>query len=198
MPVASKGRRCDPDELTLAYHQDLVSRVTGDCVLNVLQGQLYWMCELASNLSAEQIDKVHKPYAWSIRQVIEHCVNAERIGGDRILRLAAGDKTDLTAWDENAYADARFGLGNVSHLISELGHLRQSTLCLLARIRPAAWDERGTVDSHRITVRGMAWVTAAHLQHHFEIIESRCEIQVSRGPSSSDTQGPSTANAQMS
>lgn len=147
-----------------------------------LGDQLYWMCELAGSLSAEQIDQVHKPYAWTVRQVIAHCLDAERVFGYRILRFAAGDETDLPGFDENAYVDARFGLGNVSHLITEMGALRQANIMLLRRITPVAWNRGGTVEGNRVTVRALAWMLAGHLQHHFSILEKRCGVTVPRTP----------------
>ena len=180
--MASKSRRPDSSDLTLDCHRELVQRVAGSCVLEVLNQQLWWMCELGGCLSSELVDKVHPPYSWTVRQVIEHCVDAERVFGDRMMRIAAGDRTDLPSWDENAYAASRFGLGNVSHLISELGVLRQANLFLLQRIKPPTWNHVGTVDGHGITPRGIAWVSAGHLQHHFEIIEKRCDISPNRGP----------------
>lgn len=182
-----KSRRPDENDLTLDSHRELVSRVDGDCVLKVMQTQLWWMCELGGDLSSELVDKVHSPYTWTVRQVIEHCVDAERIFGDRILRIAAGDPTDLPAWDENAYADARFGLGNIGHLISELGYLRQANILLLQRIKPPTWDHRGTVDGATITPRGVAWIAVGHLQHHFTIIEQRCHLSPQRVPESMTT-----------
>ncbi len=178
----TKSRRPNDEDLSLPAHRALVDRVDGECVLKVLADQLDWMCNLAGSLSAELVDCVHAPYTWTVRQVVEHCVDAERIFGERMLRIAAGDPTDLPAWDENAYADAQFGLGDLGDLISELGNLRQANLLLLGRIVPAAWDRVGRVDSHPITPRGIAWLTAGHLQHHFEIIERRCEISPQRSP----------------
>ncbi len=180
--MISKSRRPSEQDLTRPMHWSYVNRVTGDCALKVLADQLYWICELGGCLSAELADRVHAPYAWTVRQVVEHCVDAERIFGDRMLRIAAGDSTDLPSWDENAYADARFGLGNLSHLISELGSLRQANLMLLGRIIPASWDRVGHVDSQPMTPRGLAWLAAGHVQHHFEIIEERCEISPQRSP----------------
>lgn len=177
------SRRPTADEVTVDYHRDLIARVEGDCVETVLRDQLFWMCELAGSLSAEQIDRVHAPYRWTVRQVIEHCVVAERVFGYRMLRIAAGDETPLAGFDENAYVDARFGLGNLSHLVSELGHLRQSNLMLLMRIVPKAWNRIAIVSGHSMSVRAIAWVAAGHLHHHFEIIEKRCDVQVKRKPS---------------
>ena len=179
----SNSRRPSDQDLSIDYHRGLADRVTGDCVLEALRGQLWWMCELGGCLSSELVDKVHSPYTWTIRQVIEHCADAERVFGDRMMRISAGDVTDLQPWDENAYADARFGLGNIGHLISELGALRQANLLLLQRIKPVAWNRVGCVDGNLITPRGIAWIAAGHLHHHFEIIEKRCGVCPARVPS---------------
>ncbi len=151
-------------------------------MLSILDQQQFWLCELASHLSVEQIDKVHQPYSWSIRQVFEHLADAERVFGYRMLRAAAGDPTPLSSWDENAYARSRFGLGNFTTIVSELGSLRDSNLRLLQRVIPQAWDRTAVVDGRPITVRAMAWVCAGHLHHHLQIVEQRCEVQVKRAP----------------
>ncbi|TWU50994.1 DinB superfamily protein [Rubripirellula tenax] len=164
------------------YQRGLADRVEGACALEALEKQLFWLCELASHLSTEQVDKIHLPYHWTIRQVFEHCADAERVFGYRMLRIAAGDPTPLPSWDENAYADSRFGLGTFTNLVNEVAMLRQSNLLLLRRIEPKAWDRSVKVNGNRMTVRAIAWVTAGHLHHHFEIVEARCGMTVQRAP----------------
>ncbi len=177
-PLAS----CRPsdNELTEPYHRDLVQRVQGECAIRVLYDQMYWLCELASSISTLQIDTVHDPYQWSVRQVFEHCADAERVFGYRMMRIAAGDSTNLPSWDENAYAESRFGLGIFTHIVTELGDLRRANVMLLRRIIPSAWTRTGFVDGQEISLRSIAWITAGHLQHHLEIIEKRCQITVER------------------
>ncbi|WP_372723540.1 DinB family protein [Novipirellula sp.] len=170
------SRRPTPAETTSPYHRELIERVTGDCVLKAMDNQLFTICELAGSLCAEQLDKVHPPYGWTIRQVYEHCSNAERVFGYRILRFAAGDTTELPGWDENAYADSRFGLGNFHQIVGELGALRQANVALLRRITPNAWDHSGVAEKQTVTVRALAWIAAGHLQHHLEIVANRCNV----------------------
>ena len=98
-------------------------------MLSVLESQLSWLCELASHLSTEQIDKIHAPYGWTLRQVFEHCADAERVFGYRMLRLAAGDETSLPGWQENDYANSRFGLETFAGLVSEIELLRKAICC---------------------------------------------------------------------
>ena len=174
------SRRPANEEVSADYHQKLIDLVDGECVMKVLNDQLYWLCELASSISIEQLEKIHSPYQWTIRQVFDHCACAERVFGYRMMRFAAGDSTELPGWDENAYADARFGLGNFTHLVTELGDLRKSNLMLLRRINPATWDHCGVADDATLSTRAVAWVAAGHLQHHFDIVEQRCQVSVPR------------------
>jgi hypothetical protein len=176
------SRRPGETEPLSDYHRGLLSKVAGEDAIAVLDDQLHWICELAGHVCTEQVDKIHSPYTWTVRQVIAHCTDAERVFGYRMLRAAAGDTTPLSSWDENAYADARFGLGTFSNLISELGTLRQSNIYLLRRLEPRAWDRQVKIDAQPISVRAMAWITAAHLAHHLGIIEQRCQISVQRHP----------------
>lgn len=191
------SRRPTPEELREggtcgnAYQRGLIERVPGDCVLQTLEGQLHWLCELSCSLSTEQVDRVHPPYEWTIRQVFEHCADAERVFGERIMWIAAGDPTVLPSWDENAFAASRFGLGHFVHLVSELAALRQANLLLLRRILPRAWDRAGKVGDQPLSVRAIAWIAAGHLQHHFEIVEQRCRVRAERSPGRSSNGPPS-------
>lgn len=187
-PIHSASRRPGPDEYTSERHEEWIREVPGDCAIAALDSQQTWLRELSGHLSTEQVDKIHPPYAWTVRQVIEHCADAERVFGYRMMRFAAGDGADLQDWDENFSANSRFGLGNFGHLVRELEVLRESNVLLLKRLVPRAWDRIGTVDGAGISVRALAWLAAGHLQHHFAIIEQRCGLSVPRTPA-----GPSTA-----
>ena len=183
MKVAS--RRPDPSEYgNNEYYTKLISLVAGDDVMKVLHSQLFWLCELGSSVTTDQTDRLHDPYTWTIRQVFEHCADAERVFGYRALRLAAGDSTPLPPWDENAYADARFGLGGTfSMIVEEMGALRRANYLLPRRIEPMAWDRSALANNVNVNVRTLAWLMAGHLQHHLQIVESRLGIMVQREPS---------------
>ena len=174
------SRRPEDAEISFEEHRMLIQNLEGDCVLHLLNHQMHWLCELASHLSTEQIDKVHRPYVWTVRQVVEHCCDVERFFGMCLLRFSAGDVAPIPGFDHNAYANSRFGLGNFSGLITELGYLRQANLQLLRRIVPAAWDREGVSDGHQMTTRARAWLAAGHLDHHLGIIESRCGLKIQR------------------
>jgi hypothetical protein len=179
LPLVS--RRCNPQEMTSQYHRDLIDATAGDCAMAIMNEQIAWLVNLASSISADQVDRVHPPYGWTIRQVVEHCADAERVFGYRMLRFAAGDPTELPGWDENFYAEQRFGLGNFDKLIEEVRSLRQSNLLLLRRLSPRCWDHTGITEGNRVTVRALAWLAAGHLQHHLQIVEKRIGVRPSSG-----------------
>jgi hypothetical protein len=176
------SRRPADNEFSFDGHRMLVQRLAGSCALKLLSDQMYWLCELASHLSTEQIDKVHRPYSWTVRQVFEHCVDVERFLGMCLLRCAAGDLSAVRGFNHEAYAESRFGLGNFSGLVSELGHQRQANLLLLRRIVPVAWERSVEIDGHQLTTRAIAWVAAGHLDHHLSIVEARCGLSIMRQP----------------
>ncbi len=165
--------RSQPNEISAEYHRGLIEATPGRDVLEVLQDQRAWLREVAAGVGPDQIDRVHAPYGWTIRQVFAHCADAERVFGYRMLRFAAGDPTELPGWDENFYADSRFGLGDFDRLVSELDQLRQTNLLLLQRIEPECWDRSGVAEGKRLSVRALAWLAAGHLRHHLVIVQQR-------------------------
>lgn len=177
-----RSRRPERSEYESDYQHRLIEMLDGDDVLPILEHQKHWLCELTGHLSVEQIDKLHAPYTWTIRQVFEHVADAERVFGYRMLRAAAGDTTPVPSWEENEYAASRFGLGNFTTIVNEIAALRDANRCLLQRITPPCWDRHLVVDDQPITVRAMAWLTAGHVHHHLQIVEQRCDIQVTRTP----------------
>ena len=172
------GTRPQRDESTSEYHWSLIDQLDGSCIMTTLVQQQAWFREVMDHLSTEQVDVVHSPYSWTVRQVVEHCVDAERVFGYRILRFAAGDDTTLPGWDQDQYADRRFGLGNFVHLVEEMECLRRANIILLRRLVPSCWDCRGLADDVRVTVRALAWITAGHLRHHLMIIQQRCGLDL--------------------
>ena len=174
-------RRCGVDELPRPQ-ADWVAKVPGEFAIEALGSQLHWICELPGCIAASHLDRVHSPHRWTVRQVFEHCIDTERFLSAAITRTAAGETVSFPTWDHQAYAAARFGLGNMRDLVSELGYLRLALGHQLRRMRPAVWNRTATFLDQSISVRGLAWTAAGHLHHHFEIIEARCGVRADRMP----------------
>jgi hypothetical protein len=111
---------------------------------------------------------------WSVREVVGHMADFERIGAYRLLRIARGDATPLAGFDENAYQQhARFEARTLASVVDELRAVRDATLPLVRWLDAAALDRIGTANDHRTSARALVWVIAGHFQHHADILRDR-------------------------
>ncbi|MEO2018140.1 MAG: DinB family protein [Fuerstiella sp.] len=156
------------------FHRDYVGQVPDGNILDTLNEQSQTVPEFIANLPAEQLEIVHAPFGWKIRTVVEHCCDAERVFGYRVLRFAAGDMTELPGWDENHYAGSGYGdATGTQQLADEFRNSRKSNLALLRRLRSSAFDEIGVADGRRMSVRAITWLMAGHWLHHEKILIKR-------------------------
>lgn len=111
---------------------------------------------------------------WTIKQVLRHINDTERIMAYRILRVSRGDKTPMSGYDENEYAmhDYTEHL-SLSDIIEEFKTLRQATISLIKTINPNALDFEGNANGAITTARQMGWVIAGHGRHHLSVLNSK-------------------------
>ena len=116
----------------------------------------------------------YEPDKWTIKQIVGHMIDTERIFAYRILRVSRGDQTPLPAFEQNDYVTAEdFNSRSVSDLLDELKAVRQSTIRLVRRLNHDAWLRRGTVSGYSVTARGIAFMMAGHELHHKRIIREK-------------------------
>jgi hypothetical protein len=116
----------------------------------------------------------HPPYTWTIKQVVGHLTDSERVFGYRALRFARGDQAPLPGFDENAYASAiRLDDIPLGELIAELADLRRSHLAFFKHLSEEAWHRRGIANSAEVSVRALAYILVGHERHHASIIHKR-------------------------
>ena len=111
---------------------------------------------------------------WSIKEVVGHLADVERIMAYRALRIARGDTTPLPSFDENAYVPiAKFDDRSLADLVGELRTARAATLALLRTFDAEAWRRRGTASGKPVSVRALAFMIPGHERHHVEVLRSR-------------------------
>jgi hypothetical protein len=116
----------------------------------------------------------YAPGKWSVKEVVGHLSDTERIMAYRALRIARGDGTPLPGFDENAYvplsgADAQ----PLAALVTEWGQVRQATVSLFRHLPAEAWTRRGTASGMPVSVRALAWMIAGHELHHLRTLAER-------------------------
>ena len=111
---------------------------------------------------------------WSVKEVVGHLTDVERIMAYRALRIARGDTTPLPGFDENAYVPAaKFDARSLADLVGELRTARGATLALLRTFDTDAWARRGTASGKPVSVRALAFMIPGHERHHLEILRTR-------------------------
>lgn len=116
----------------------------------------------------------YAPGKWSVKEVLAHVVDAERIFAYRLLRFARADRTALPGFDENAYV-AALALDEVSlpDLLDEFADVRRANLHLYNRLTDEELDRTGEASGATMSVRALLYVAAGHAQHHLRILQER-------------------------
>jgi hypothetical protein len=165
--------RPQPDEHA-PYYGKYVSLVPEQDILSVLESQLDETVEMLGSIPESQAVVLHPPYTWTIKQVVGHVTDGDRIFGYRALRIARGDTTPLPGFDENEYARApEFNVLPLASLVSEFESVRRSVISLFQNLTNESWARRGEANGNPVSVRALAFIIAGHTRHHMTIVRKR-------------------------
>jgi hypothetical protein len=154
--------------------EEYVSRVPETDALPVLEAQPALLRATLSGVSEERSLFRYDPAKWSIRQVIGHTIDAERVSGYRLLCIARGDSSSLPGFEEAEYAaNAGHDHCHLASLLLEFESLRQSHVLMLRHLPEDALMRIGTANGNPITVRALAFGMAGHIRHHIAVLTSR-------------------------
>jgi hypothetical protein len=164
-----------PNESEYApFYAGYVALVPETDILAVLEGQLAEVRPVAGAFSPGRETLRYAEGKWSVRQVLGHLVDAERVFGYRAFCFSRGEAAALPSFDENQYVAAassdRIPLGD---LVDELALVRQANLAFLRRLGEAGWAKVGTASGKPVSVRALAWIMAGHPRHHLRILRER-------------------------
>jgi uncharacterized damage-inducible protein DinB len=156
------------------YYRRYVAHVPDGNIVTTLGTLLDDTLATLGSVGEELAMHAYAPGKWSIKEVVGHIADAERIFACRALRIARGDGTPLAAFDENAYVPAgRFGDRSLASLLDEFAAVRQATVRLLAGLPEDAWTRSGIASGYDVSVRALAWIIAGHELHHRHILTTR-------------------------
>ena len=111
---------------------------------------------------------------WSIKEVVGHLIDAERIFAYRLLRIGRGDATPLPGFDENAYVPAgEFDQRSLADLRAEFQAVRLGTQALVESLPAEAWGRRGEASGRSVTTRALAYILVGHVAHHLSVLRQR-------------------------
>ena len=143
-------------------------------LLDTMEAEARQWRALLARVPSESEGYRYAPGKWSVREVVGHVIDAERMFAARAMAFARGDRSHYPSFDENAYA-ANSGADRrpLADLADELVAVRRSTVLLLRSFDEEAWSRRGVASGCEFTVRSLAWIIAGHSRHHRRVLLER-------------------------
>lgn len=156
------------------WYHGYISLVKETDLLKALREQGAVFSELLAGIPPEQWDHRYAKGKWTVRQVVQHCIDAERIFAYRALRFARKDQTPLAGFDENLYAEyARVENRSVDELRHEFDAVRQSTISLFKSFGDEELESEGVANEKPVYTAGIGYIIVGHTLHHERVIRER-------------------------
>ena len=157
-----------------SFYARYVALVPEADILGALEQQTQAIGRLAGSVAAEKETYRYAPGKWSVREVLGHLIDAERVFGYRAFCFSRGETAALPSFDENQYVTAATSDAvPARELVEELALVRQSNLAFLRRLRDPEWARVGTASGKPVSVRALAWIMAGHPRHHLKVLRER-------------------------
>jgi hypothetical protein len=157
-----------------AYYEKYVSLVPGTDILGVLEAQGMLMAQLLGARSEREGNFRYAPDKWTLKEVVGHITDSERIFAYRALRISRSDKTPIEGFEQDDYVkNGSFNDRTLVDIAGEFSQVRGATLALFLGLSGDAWQRRGVANKNEVTVRALAFITAGHELHHRRILEEK-------------------------
>jgi len=163
------------------YYERYISLVSGNDVLTTLEEASPQTVALFSSLSEKEGDFRYSPEKWSVKQVLGHIIDTERIFAYRALRISRNDATPIEGYDQDDYVRyGPFSHCQLSNLVEEYTHVRNATLSLFRSLDQEAWTRRGIANKNEVTVQALAYIVAGHELHHRNVLNDKYSAILTR------------------
>ncbi len=157
-----------------SVYERYISLVPETDILAVLENQLVTFPPCLAALDDEKAGFRYAPEKWSVRELVGHVIDTERVFGYRALCIARGETLSLHSFNERDYAEkAGHDHCSLMDLVDEFTLLRRSHLLMLRHLEASAWQRLGRVNDHPASTLAIAFLMAGHVRHHAAILTSR-------------------------
>lgn len=165
--------RPTPDEYA-PYYANYVNKVFGENVLEFLESEHQTFHTFLQAIPEPKWDYRYAEGKWSIKEIIAHLNDSERVFAYRALRIARKDQTPLPGFEQDDYVAALNTTElEPAHLINDYVAVRAASLSLFASFNDEMWQRRGIASNYPFSTRALAYIIAGHEQHHFAILKER-------------------------
>ena len=158
-----------------AYYLPYVNQVPENAeIIQTLEEQNSEIRTLFTEIDDTRAEEAYAEGKWTIKELLQHMLDSERIFAYRALCIARGEQASLPGFDENMYAEnSMANERQLKDILEEYDLLRRSNLCMFRSFDSTILDNVGTANSKQITLRGLIYVIAGHERHHINILKER-------------------------
>lgn len=156
------------------YYHRYINQVPENDILKALDNQTKSVVKLLKKIPAGKINYRYAKGKWSIKEVLQHIIDTERVFAYRVLCIARGESAPLPGFDENEYADAsKASKRDWKELVAEFVAVRQSSWYLIKSLDKKQLDVTGIASGKPVYVLGLCFILAGHVNHHVNILHER-------------------------
>ena len=156
------------------FYASYVGQISDGDLLEELEISVHDLIRFVQNIPMDKYDYRYAEGKWTIKDILQHLMDSERIFAYRALRIARNDRTPLPGFDENDYAAIAGGSERtIRDLLTELALVRQSTIHLFKTFNEEALLRMGTASGFPVSVRALGVIIIGHQKHHQKVFEER-------------------------
>lgn len=157
------------------FYANYIAQISDEYTLmEELEISVYRLVKFVQDIPMDKYDYRYAEGKWTIKDILQHLIDAERIFAYRALRFARNDKAELPGFEENDYADAANGdKRSIMDLLTELAVVRQATLSLFKTFQDEQLLRSGIASKNNMSVRALGFVIIGHQNHHQRIFQER-------------------------
>lgn len=156
------------------YYEHYVSLVENDDIIDRLGSQPTRLQDLLTGVPEERGTYAYADRKWSIKQLLGHLIDGERMFAYRLLRVSRDDQTPIEGFEQDGYIEnANSNERSFAELFEEFSLLRRANMMLFSNMTPEAWDRVGTANNAKISARALVYIMAGHIEHHLAILKER-------------------------
>lgn len=159
------------------YYEHYVSLVEDHDILNTLGAQPAALRTLFTAVPEEKGSFSYAEGKWTIKEVLGHLIDGERMFAYRLFRISRGDQTPIEGFEQDGYIEnAHSSRRSFAELLDEFSLLRQANMLFFNNLTDDAWGRVGTANDVKISVRALVYIMAGHIEHHLGVLKERYSI----------------------
>jgi hypothetical protein len=156
------------------YYERYISLVPGGDIVGEMSAQPTQLQDIFVSMPEEKGIYAYADGKWTIKEVLSHLIDGERIFGYRALRISRGDKTPIEGFEQDDYIEhSHANERSLADLLEEFNLLRRANLIVLNYLSDEDWKRMGTASNTPVSVRALAYIMAGHVTHHLNILRER-------------------------